>query len=200
MERRFIAREGIEARNDGDSMSITGLTARYNSESEDLGGFTEVIAPGAFDEAVMLSDVRALYNHDPNFILGRVKAGTLELDVREDGPHYRVPSVPESRRDVWEAIQRGDVTGNSFAFTVERDRWEERQSGKPLRIIEKVRELFDVGPVVYPAYANTVVAARCLDVAQEMRKDAKDDSFAEAEAEALAAARKRKLDLIEAEG
>jgi len=167
MERRFLPVQGLEARDEAGIMAISGVTARFNSESEDLGGFTEVIAPGAFDEAVLVSDIRALYNHDPNFILGRAKAGTLELEIREDGLHYRVPALPESRRDVYEAVQRGDVTGNSFAFTVERDRWEQRSEGKPLRVIEKVRELFDVGPVVYPAYQNTVVSARAITTAKE---------------------------------
>lgn len=187
MERRFLPVEGLETRADAGVMEIAGVTARFNAESEDLGGFTEVIEPGAFDEALMMSDIRALFNHDPNYILGRSRSGTLELEVRDDGLHYRVPQVPESRRDVFESIQRGDVTGNSFAFTVERDRWETR-SGKPLRVIEKVRELFDVGPVVYPAYSQTVVSARCMDYVSTITANP-----------APAAARRRKLDLIESE-
>lgn len=167
MERRFVPITGIETREEDGSMSIAGITAVFERESVDLGGFTEIIAPGAFDEALANSDIRALYNHDPNYILGRNRSGTLELEIREDGLHYRIPSVPESRRDVWEAIQRGDVTGNSFAFTVAEDRWEPRDNAPPLRIIERVGELFDVGPVVYPAYSNTVVSARAIDRAQQ---------------------------------
>lgn len=170
VERRFMPIEGLEHRAEDGVMSIAGVTAIFRGESEDLGGFTEVIEPGAFDEAVLVSDVRALYNHDPNFILGRLASGTLELEVREDGLHYRVPKLPESRRDVFEAIQRGDVTGNSFAFTVDRDRWEERDN-KPLRVIEKIRQLYDVGPVVYPAYSQTVVSARALNKAQNAGAD-----------------------------
>jgi uncharacterized protein len=188
MERRFIPIDGIEARSEAGIMAISGVTAVFRSESEDLGGFTEMIERGAFDEAIQVSDVRALYNHDPNFILGRRKAGntgTLELEIREDGLHYRIPNLPESRKDVYEAIQRGDVTGNSFAFTVKRDRWETRD-GKPFRVIEKIRELFDVGPVVYPAYANTVVSARALDYVSRMTANP-----------AASAARTRKLDLME---
>jgi HK97 family phage prohead protease len=200
MERRFIPIDGIEARDEAGIMAISGVTARFGSESEDLGGFTEVIEPGAFDEAVLVSDIRALYNHDPNFILGRAKAGTLELEIKEDGLHYRVPSLPDSRRDVYEAIQRGDVTGNSFAFTVERDRWEERSTGKPLRVIEKIRELFDVGPVVYPAYQNTVVSARCMDKVREMVQEPKTDDIENTqERDAEIAARKRKIAMAEAE-
>jgi uncharacterized protein len=167
MERRFVPITGIEVREEDGTMSIAGVTAVFERESVDLGGFTEVIAPGAFDEALAKSDIRALYNHDPNYILGRNTSGTLELEVRDDGLHYRIPSVPSSRRDVWEAIQRGDVTGNSFAFTVAEDRWETRENAPPLRIIERVAELFDVGPVVYPAYSHTVVSARAIDKARE---------------------------------
>lgn len=188
MERRFVPIESLEYNEEDEQMSISGVAALFRAESQDLGGFTEVLEPGAFDDAIIMSDVRGLFNHDANFILGRTKSGTMELEVREDGLHYRIPNLPASRRDVWEAIQRGDVTGNSFAFTVERDRWEQRQGMPPLRIIEKVRELFDVGPVVYPAYSQTVVSARCMDYVSTMKANP-----------APAAARRRKLDLIESE-
>ena len=188
MERRFLPIESLEYNEEDEQMSISGVAALFRAESQDLGGFTEVLEPGAFDDAIIMSDVRGLFNHDANFILGRTKSGTMELEVREDGLHYRIPNLPASRRDVWEAIQRGDVTGNSFAFTVERDRWEQRQGMPPLRIIEKVRELFDVGPVVYPAYSQTVVSARCMDYVSTMKANP-----------APAAARRRKLDLIESE-
>jgi uncharacterized protein len=188
MERRFVPIESLQYEEEEDGvMSIAGVAALFRAESQDLGGFVEVLEPGAFDDAIMMSDVRGLFNHDPNYILGRTKSGTMELEVREDGLHYRIPNLPASRRDVWEAIQRGDVTGNSFAFTVERDRWEQRD-GAPLRIIEKVRELFDVGPVVYPAYSQTVVSARCMDYVSKVKANP-----------APAAARRRRLKLIETE-
>lgn len=166
MERRFIPLEKTEARQEGDTMSISGLAAVIGQESQDLGGFTEVIEPGAFDEALASSDVRALYNHDANYVLGRTASGTLRLEAREDGLYYEVDNLPESRRDVYELIQRGDVTGNSFAFTVEEDRWEQRDDGRQMRYITRVGELFDVGPVVYPAYQQTVVSARALERAR----------------------------------
>lgn len=171
IERRFVPVEGLEVRQVEGRMSISGTAAVIGQESRDLGGFVEVIEEGAFDEALLISDVRALYNHDANYVLGRTKSGTLQLEARADGLHYRVDDLPESRRDVYELIQRGDVTGNSFAFTVERDRWEKRSDGRQLRRIEKVRELFDVGPVVYPAYQQTVVSARALGMARASREE-----------------------------
>jgi HK97 family phage prohead protease len=174
VERRFIPVEGLEVRQEDGTMSIRGVAAVIGQESQDLGGFVEVIEEGAFDEALLVSDVRALYNHDANYVLGRTKSGTLTLEARADGLHYEVRNLPESRRDVYELIQRGDVSGNSFAFTVERDRWEKRTDGRQLRRIEKVRELFDVGPVVYPAYTQTVVSARALARANEVQQIGED--------------------------
>ena len=167
MERRFIPLEKLEIREaDSGNMSISGLAAVIDQESEDLGGFTEIIEQGAFDDAIMSSDVRALFNHDSNYLLGRTASGTLRLEARDDGLYYEVDNLPQTRRDVYELIQRGDVTGNSFAFTVEEDRWEQRSNGATVRYISKVRELFDVGPVVYPAYSQTVVSARALERAR----------------------------------
>lgn len=167
MERRFIPLEKLEVRQvDGGAMSISGMAAVIGQESEDLGGFTEIIEEGAFDEAINASDVRALFNHDSNYLLGRTASGTLRLEARNDGLYYEVDNLPETRRDVYELIQRGDVSGNSFAFTVEEDRWEQRSNGATVRYISKVRELFDVGPVVYPAYSQTVVSARALERAR----------------------------------
>ena len=167
MERRFIPLEKLEIRQaDTGAMSISGMAAVIGQESEDLGGFTEIIEQGAFDEAIMSSDVRALFNHDSNYLLGRTASGTLRLEARSDCLYYEVDDLPQTRRDVYELIQRGDVTGNSFAFTVEEDRWEQRSNGATVRYISKVRELFDVGPVVYPAYSQTVVSARALEKAR----------------------------------
>ena len=176
MERRFVPLEKLELRQDDDgAMSISGMAAVIGQESEDLGGFTEIIEEGAFDAAIEASDVRALYNHDSNYLLGRTASGTLRIEARSDGLFYEVPDLPPSRRDVYELIERGDVTGNSFAFTVEEDRWEQRDDGRQVRYITQVRELFDVGPVVYPAYSQTVVSARALERAKASAPEARND-------------------------
>lgn len=167
IERRFvpcgIGEVRAEKRADG-RIGIFGVAAVVESLSEEIYGFREKIAPGAFDKALGASDVRGLFNHDPNMILGRVKSGTMRAWVDADGLRYEIPELPESRGDVAEAIQRGDVDGNSFSFTVAEDSWEYKSDGKAIRTIVEFGELFDVGPVTYPAYPATKVSAR----AQEM--------------------------------
>jgi uncharacterized protein len=200
IERRFIPVEGLEVRTIEGEMSIAGVTAVIGQESQDLGGFTEIIEAGAFDEAVATSDIRALFNHNPDFVLGRNLSGTLELEIREDGLHYKVPKMPKTRADVFESIQRGDVTGNSFAFTVAEDRYEKRDDGRTVRVISKFGELFDVGPVVYPAYSQTVVSTRALAAIAAPTADASNIIEAANAATDGAEARRRKLAIAEAEG
>lgn len=200
IERRFIPVEGLEVRTIDGEMSIGGVTAVIGQESQDLGGFTEIIEAGAFDEAVASSDIRALFNHNPDFVLGRNLSGTLELEIRENGLHYKVPKMPKTRADVFEAIERGDVTGNSFAFTVAEDRYEKRDDGRTVRVITKFRELFDVGPVVYPAYSQTVVSTRALAAIAAPTAEASNIIEAANAATDGAEARRRKLAIAEAEG
>lgn len=200
IERRFIPVEGLEVRTIDGEMSIGGVTAVIGQESQDLGGFTEIIEAGAFDEAVASSDIRALFNHNPDFVLGRNLSGTLELEIRDDGLHYKVPKMPKTRADVFEAIERGDVTGNSFAFTVAEDRYEKRDDGRTVRVITKFRELFDVGPVVYPAYSQTVVSTRALAAIAAPTAEASNIIEAANAATDGAEARRRKLAIAEAEG
>lgn len=155
----------IRAAEDG-SGTIKGIAAVVNQETViggGLFGFREKIAPGAFDDAVKNDDVRALFNHDPNMLLGRTASGTLRLSVTKSGLAYEV-DLPDTRaaQDVRALIQRGDVNGSSFGFTVEDDDWDETDVKKgqlPLRTIRKV-SLFDVSPVTYPAYPQTSVSAR----------------------------------------
>lgn len=142
--------------------TLAGYAAVFNSPAVIGGMFREQIVPGAFTAAFGRDDVRALWNHDPNYVLGRVKAGTLELAEDEVGLRYVVrPPDTTWSRDLVASIARGDVTQSSFAFRVTKDRWEPPASKTdlPLRLIEDV-ELYDVSPVTYPAYDQTSVAAR----------------------------------------
>lgn len=146
--------------------TLVGYASVFGPLSGDLGDFREKIAPGAFDRALAASDVRALVNHDPNMLIGRQKAGTLRMVVDQLGLRYEV-DLPDSPlgRDTAEAIRRGDLDGCSFSFTTERDAWD--YSGEvPIRTVLAVRDLYDVGPVAFPAYADTRVAMRSLDAAR----------------------------------
>ena len=141
-------------------LRFEGYAARFNSPSEDLGGFIETIAPGAFAQTLN-TDVRALFNHDPNYVLGRVPAGTLELNEDEQGLHFSV-TAPDTAwaRDLHESVKRGDINQCSFAFSVEKDEWTRGVNGEPdWRELKKVR-LYDVSIVTYPAYEATSVSAR----------------------------------------
>lgn len=153
----------FEFRAEGDDApTIVGYGAVFDTLSENLGGFRETIRPGAFDD-VLDNDVRALFNHNPDYILAR-SPGTLTLSVDTIGLRYEYESGQQSyARDLNESIARGDVTQSSFAFVVDEDRWEEDDDGRLVRTILKVRRLYDVSPVTYPGYTDTSVAARGLD-------------------------------------
>ena len=157
---------------ENEPLKIIGYAARFNELSEEMWGMREKIAPGAFTEAIGKSDVRALWNHDPNYVLGRTKNGTLQIREDEQGLFYEVtPPDAQWARDLVESIKRGDVDQSSFAFTVEAQEWDER-SDPITRTIVKVKELFDVSPVTYPAYPTATSGVRSLkDVAEERRKE-----------------------------
>ena len=175
LERRAGILQGIEVRQDtDDGPVITGYAAVFNQESVDLGGFTEVIRPGAFADVLTRGDdIVALWNHDVNYVLGRVSNGTLTLYEDELGLRYEVrPRSGGWIDDLVESIRRRDVQGNSFSFYVGEDgeKWTKRQDGSLLREITRVAEVRDVGPVTLPAYPQTVVVARSVvDTAKSLR-------------------------------
>lgn len=177
VERRFTA-GAVELRQYGDSDTkkkmVRGYAAVFNARSANLGGdkveFYETIQPGAFDD-VLNDDVRALFNHNPDFILARSKGGkgTLQIGVDERGLWYEF-EAPDTQagRDLSVSIERGDVDQSSFAFMVPKDgqEWQERSEGGKtiiMRTIKRVNRLMDVSPVTYPAYPDATVALRSLE-------------------------------------
>jgi len=152
-----------------DGMTLRGHAATFG-DVYDLGMFDERIAAGAFDD-VLSDDVRALWNHDSNHVLGRTKSGTLRLSVDQRGLLSEI-DLPDSAAALREAIDRGDVDQMSFGFTVETDTWEttNEETGRELRTIQKVGRLFDVSPVTFPANPNTDVAVRSLEAAKTERQ------------------------------
>lgn len=151
----------VEFRDDADQQYIEGYGILYGTVS-DIGGFTEEVTKGAVDH-LLTTDVRGLLNHDVNVVLGRTKSGTMELITDDKGLRYRIkynPNDPDHVR-VREKIKRGDISQSSFGFTVKDDEWSTR-NGKQHRNITKIKSLFDVSPVTYPAYKNTTAAMRSL--------------------------------------
>ena len=136
-ERRVVTAP-MEARaGDGDggtARTLSGYAALYNSETR-IANFREVIAPGAFRSALKRGDdVRGLFNHNPDHVLGRTAAGTLRLSEDARGLRYEL-DLPDTQlgRDLWTSVRRGDVSQSSFAFTVEAQAWQDESTAVPLR-------------------------------------------------------------------
>jgi HK97 family phage prohead protease len=142
--------------------TIVGYAAVFDSPSQDLGAFCEVIDRDAFD-SVLGQDIRDLANHDPSMLLGRTAAGTLRLTIDRIGLLAEI-ALPSSAvgRDIAALIKRGDIDGMSFSFDVGAGTWDQ-VSNPPVRTIKRVAVLYDVGPVTYPAYAETSAAMRSLE-------------------------------------
>ena len=143
--------------------SLSGYAAVYNVETSIADLFREAIKPGAFAAAIGgRDDVRALYNHDPNFVLGRTKSGTLKLSEDARGLRYDV-TLPDTTwvKDLHTSIARGDISQSSFGFRVLQERWSTDRV--PLRELLEL-EVFDISPVTFAAYATTTVSARADDI------------------------------------
>ena len=149
---------------DGDQPVITGYAALFDSPSEDMGGWTETIDPHAFDSVLKTNpDVRALWNHNPDHILGRTTANTLTLVVDSRGLSYTInPPDTTLAHDLIVSMRRRDVTGSSFGFIAKRDQWTEMADGTVQRRILEFDALLDVSPVTYPAYSGTSSQSRSL--------------------------------------
>ena len=154
----------VEERADGKLGKITGHAAVFDQETVIAGLFREKVAKGAFNDTIKVDDIRALFNHDSNHVLGRNKAGTLKLSEDEKGLAIEVePPDTQFARDLMVSIERGDVDQMSFGFRVLHDEWERGEDEeKDLRTLRKV-QLFDVSPVTFPAYEGTDVAVRSHD-------------------------------------
>ena len=155
----------LETREDNGERFIEGYAAKYETETN-IGPFKESIARGAFDN-VLDNDVRALINHDPSLVLGRTSSGTLELTTDDIGLKYRVKlGNQQYATDLYESIQRGDISQSSFAFTIKDQTWSEDRSS---RSVDEVAQLLDVSPVTYPAYKEATVVAREEETVKEIR-------------------------------
>jgi HK97 family phage prohead protease len=150
---------------DEGGQTIEGHASVFDSWSETLGGlfpFKEKVNRGAFAKSIESDDIRALFNHDPNYVLGRNKSGTLELKENEHGLFVRIlPPDTSWAKDLSVSISRGDISQMSFGFIVIKDEWRS-EGGTDIRELKEVR-LFDVSPVTFPAYTQTDVGVRALN-------------------------------------
>jgi HK97 family phage prohead protease len=173
-DRLHLARKLADIRAEEDPVGlrlIRGLAAPFNRPTSGLA-FVETITPGAFTAAIARSDIRALFNHDPSNLLGRTANGTLRVWESDRGLEYEV-ELPDTAlaHDLERLIARGDISGNSFAFTVAAGGDTYRtEGGRMHRTITEAAVLFDVGPVVYPAYTDTVVSVRSIRAARAAAK------------------------------
>lgn len=166
-ELRHFELEEVEIRaKDGESESrtITGYAARFDKLSVDLGGFREKIQRGAFARSLKSENIRALWNHNRDIVLGSTKAGTLRLWEDEKGLRFDFDAPASPWGDTaLESIRRGDVDGMSFGFMVPRngDSWEESNGG-PIRTLLDVN-LLEVSPTAFPAYPSSSATARSTE-------------------------------------
>ena len=182
----------VHTREDGEGMpkEIGGIAAVINSAT-DLGYFEEVILPGAFDNALSKDyDIRCLFNHEAELILGRTKANTCKVFVNGDGnleytwvPDYENPT----HMSVVRSIMRGDITQSSFAFTIKEQMWSESEKygsmGK--RTIKVIEDLYDVSPVTYPAYSDTEADARSIVAMRDQEQEIEEAKRSQASADVI---------------
>ena len=179
---------------------LTGVPIVYDQRT-DLGWYDEIIARGALDNTD-LKDVRFLIGHDMGMVpLARSRNNnensTMQMSVGDEGMEIRVDLDTENNADskkLYSAVQRGDISGMSFAFTVDGDSWDDIDSDHPTRTIRAIKRVFEVSAVAFPAYEGTTLEARSQDAApdgaraslESARAALKKQHEAERRAEALA--------------
>lgn len=180
-------------RDQGAGATVYGRPIVFSADT-DLGAYVERIAPGALD-STDLRDVRFLVNHNTDMIpLARSRNNnansTMQMRVDEEGMLIRVDLDIEHNADaknLYSAINRGDVTGMSFMFTVEEDGWEGLDTEKPTRTIKRIGKVFEVSAVTFPAYEATSIEAASRDEALERAKATLESEKAEQRKDALRA-------------
>lgn len=166
MESRAYNFEIRAEKNDDNIGVITGKPIIYESRT-DLGPFDEIIAKGALNETD-LKDVRFLVNHDISKVpLARSRNNnvnsTMQMTVDDTGMSIRVNLDVENNsdsRNLYSAIERGDITGMSFMFSVDEETWSDVESEHPTRTINKIGTVLEVSAVTFPAYEETEIGVR----------------------------------------
>ena len=150
----FETRDGVV-----DENMIHGYAANFDKDSQDFGGWIERLEKNSFDD-VLEDDAVALFNHDPNLVLGRNKVN-VRLIQDAVGLRYDV-NMPDTTlaKDVRQLVKNKIIYQSSFAFVVRKQEWEHFKDKPSIRHVVKVAKLYDVSPVTYPAYIDTTVASR----------------------------------------
>ncbi len=172
-ELRFFPMSEIRIAMEGEKPILRGHAAVFNLPSvilraENGEQFREIISPGAFRSALMRCDYRSMFNHNPDKILGRRSAGTMIASEDASGVPYEV-NLPDTTyaRDLQVSMSRGDVKECSFGFSVREggDSWQKDNTGMWVRTImeDGIEEIYDLSPVVFPAYPDTSCALRSLE-------------------------------------
>ena len=185
LERRFLQAE-VRAVGDG-SPKIVGYAAKFGTRSQDLGGFFEIIAPGAFDDCLAQNpDILGLFNHDMSNVLGRTSSETMRVSVDDVGLRYEIdPPDTQLARDLMVSMRRKDIRGSSFGFNClpGGDTWDiDRETDSLIRTLVKI-SIFDCSVVTDPAYLDANSAVR----SQIPQNDAELRNLAAAKRAALAA-------------
>lgn len=160
-------------REDGDELIIEGYFAVFDSPYTLWDGVTEIVKPGAF-AGCLSGDIRALIDHDTRLVLGRTKAGTLELreDARGLWGSIKINRADTDAMSLYARVQRGDVDQCSFGFDIEEETFVDRGGGQCRWEITKVNPLYEVSVVTFPAYEETAVKARHADLDEIQRREA----------------------------
>ena len=167
----------FKTRDDNGNLSIEGYFAVFDSIYEIAPNMTESIAHGAFDNTIS-DDIRCLINHDTTLVLGRTKAGTLQLrtDARGLWGHVDINPNDVDAMNLYNRVQRGDVDQCSFGFDIIDEETEFRDDGSIHWTIKEVK-LYEVSPCTFPAYEETNIAARTKERAELIKR--KNDAWRE---------------------
>ncbi|MEV9641759.1 HK97 family phage prohead protease [Mammaliicoccus sciuri] len=163
IERRNYPITDMEVRSEeGKPTTLRGYAAVFDQLSVPLYGFREKIQKGAFAESLSKNNIKALWNHNSDFPLGSTNGSTLRLEEDERGLLFEL-DLPDNSwgRDAGVAIQRKDVDGVSFGFSVKKDSWDNTNPEQSIRTLEDV-ELIEISPTPFPAYPSTNVSARSV--------------------------------------
>lgn len=196
LTRSFFELTDIETRaDDAGKTTIAGYAARFESLSVSFGGwFKEKIRAGAFAESLKKNNVRALWNHNMDMVLGSTKAGTLRLKEDDKGLRFEL-DLPDTQagKDAAISIKRGDVDGVSFGFRILKQEWDEKDPKNVVRTLVEV-DLREISPTAFPAYPSTSVKVRSVEEDyEEYRKESSKSQAAINEQETL-----NKLRMVEA--